>query len=180
MSDEAPDRRSAAGRRQLLIMFGIAFATLAGAYVLYFGARSSGGWGTVNEGEFVDPPMQAGNLALVDFDGAAHDGEGKWWLWLSVERCETPCVETLEALRATHVLLNRDADRLGRALLVDDRFAQAEGFPRLKTLARPRDLPPGIYIVDPIGNLVFRYPENSPPQPVLTDLKRLLKLSQIG
>ena len=38
----------------------------------------------------------------------------------------------------------------------------------------------GIYIVDPIGNLVLHYPLSDAGKPVLTDLKKLLKLSQIG
>ena len=43
-----------------------------------------------------------------------------------------------------------------------------------------RPLKPGIFIVDPIGNLVFWYPISDAGKPVLDDLRRLLKLSQIG
>ena len=43
-----------------------------------------------------------------------------------------------------------------------------------------RDMPVGIYIIDPLGNLVFFYPVDAPPEDVLKDLKRLLKVSQIG
>ena len=42
------------------------------------------------------------------------------------------------------------------------------------------ELAPGVYLVDPIGNLVFRYPLDTLGKPVLSDLKRLLKVSQIG
>jgi hypothetical protein len=38
----------------------------------------------------------------------------------------------------------------------------------------------GIYIVDPLGNLVLHYPVDASGKSVLTDLKRLLKVSQIG
>ena len=38
----------------------------------------------------------------------------------------------------------------------------------------------GIYIVDPNGNLVFSYPLDINPKLLLADLKRLLKVSQIG
>jgi hypothetical protein len=41
-------------------------------------------------------------------------------------------------------------------------------------------LAPGIYIVDPLGNLVFHYALDAAGKPVLQDLKRLLKVSQIG
>jgi hypothetical protein len=38
----------------------------------------------------------------------------------------------------------------------------------------------GIYIVDPIGNLVLVYPHAARGAHVLEDLKRLLRLSRIG
>jgi len=41
-------------------------------------------------------------------------------------------------------------------------------------------MPEGIYIIDPIGNFVFRYGVDGNPKDVLSDLKRLLKMSQIG
>ncbi len=38
----------------------------------------------------------------------------------------------------------------------------------------------GAYIVDPLGNLVLWYPYDNVGKPLLEDLKRLLKVSQIG
>ncbi|MEC7251173.1 MAG: hypothetical protein VXW10_08035, partial [Pseudomonadota bacterium] len=43
-----------------------------------------------------------------------------------------------------------------------------------------RAMPYGIYIIDPLGNLVFYYATETPPKDILQDLKRLLKVSQIG
>jgi hypothetical protein len=37
-----------------------------------------------------------------------------------------------------------------------------------------------IYVVDPLGNLMMRYPEDPDPGRVIKDLERLLKLSRIG
>jgi hypothetical protein len=37
-----------------------------------------------------------------------------------------------------------------------------------------------IYLVDPLGNLMMSYPAAAPDQALLTDLKRLLRLSHIG
>jgi hypothetical protein len=56
-----------------------------------------------------------------------------------------------------------------------------EEYPRLKHLSGSLvALDEGIYVVDPIGNLVFFYPLADAGKAVLDDLKRLLKLSQIG
>ena len=48
---------TARNRRLLLAMFAIAFLTLGGSYLLFYGAREGGVWGTTNQGEFVDPPV---------------------------------------------------------------------------------------------------------------------------
>jgi len=37
-----------------------------------------------------------------------------------------------------------------------------------------------IYLVDPLGNLLMRYPTTVKPGGMLKDLKRLLRLSKIG
>ena len=41
-------------------------------------------------------------------------------------------------------------------------------------------LTPGVYIVDPLGNVVLRYSHEQVGKPLLDDLKHLLKVSQIG
>jgi cytochrome oxidase Cu insertion factor (SCO1/SenC/PrrC family) len=38
----------------------------------------------------------------------------------------------------------------------------------------------GAYVVDPLGNLVLWYSYDDVGKPLLNDLKRLLKVSQIG
>jgi cytochrome oxidase Cu insertion factor (SCO1/SenC/PrrC family) len=37
-----------------------------------------------------------------------------------------------------------------------------------------------IYLVDPLGNLVLSYSADAPEKALLTDLKKLLRLSHIG
>jgi cytochrome oxidase Cu insertion factor (SCO1/SenC/PrrC family) len=37
-----------------------------------------------------------------------------------------------------------------------------------------------IYLIDPLGNLVLRYPKNAEPAKMKKDLERLLKYSRIG
>jgi hypothetical protein len=37
-----------------------------------------------------------------------------------------------------------------------------------------------IYLVDPLGNLVLRYPRDADPSRMRKDLERLLKVSRIG
>ena len=37
-----------------------------------------------------------------------------------------------------------------------------------------------LYVIDPLGNVVMRYDTRESPRGLLTDLKKLLKLSHIG
>ena len=56
-----------------------------------------------------------------------------------------------------------------------------EDQPDLQRIETPNgDMDEGIYIVDPNGNLVFFYPLDINPKLLLADLKKLLKVSQIG
>jgi len=171
-------------RRQLIGMFAIALAALGGAYALFYAAREGGVWGTTNNGTFVLPPIAVAELSLTDGDGRLMTEGQTWWLWVvTPERCEADCEAALHQLRQLHVLLNKDADRVRRALLTPSAVTPGilSTYPGLVHLKGDlQKLDEGIYIVDPIGNLVLHYSMADAGKPVLDDLKRLLKLSQIG
>ena len=81
------------------------------------------------------------------------------------------------------MLLNRDAPRGRRALVSgghQELQAYQDLYPGLAHLVVAGPLRNGVFIVDPIGNLVLWNPFADAGEPVLEDLRRLLKLSQIG
>lgn len=168
------------GRRQVLVLFGIAFASLGIAWLTYFLVSGSGVMGTTNQGEFVDPPRHVASLFAAE---QPFNTREKWWLWYVAPQCDATCAKTMHDLKSVHVLLNRDSTRVARAMLTnnaDPGQLSLEEQDKVELLGLPQDLQPGVYIVDPIGNLVLRYAIDTPPKPVLEDLKKLLKLSQIG
>ncbi len=170
-------------RRQLLGMFAVALITLGGAYGLFYAAKQGGVWSTTNHGIFVEPPLTVADLGLSESAGRPMTEGQTWWLWVVVtDGCHADCEAALFQLRQLHVLLNKDADRVQRALVTPaaDQPAVMADYPRLQHLSGPVALDEGIYVIDPIGNLVFFYPLREAGEPVLDDLKRLLKLSQIG
>ncbi len=177
--------RSQHNRRLLLVIFAIAFASLGGSYLLFYLTQSSGVWGTTNKGEFVSPPLHVADLKLASPDGEPFAAPDSWWLWVNVDTsCDAECEHALHQLRQLHVLLNKEAPRVRRALVTAPDFAASDvlaAYPQMSHLVGTApSLQRGIYIVDPIGNLVLRYPLADAGAPVLDDLKRLLKLSQIG
>lgn len=165
-------------------MFALGFLTLGAAYALFYSAQEGGVWSTTNNGSFVEPPLTVADLGLVDGQGRPITEGKTWWLWVvAPQGCEAVCKTALHQLRQLHVLLNKDADRVQRALVTLDSRAPAvmEEYPRLQHLSGSAPaLDQGIYVIDPIGNLVFFYPLADAGKAVLDDLKRLLKLSQIG
>ncbi len=183
--DVIENPRTKRNRLHLGMIFCVAAASLIGAYALFSLARTVGVWGTTNNGEFVRPSLTVADLVLVDALGNQPTAGPTWWLWVSAaERCDAGCRDALHQLRQLHVLLNKDAPRLRRMLVTGPGFrAQTvlADYPDMQHLeAAGGQLRDGIYIVDPIGNLVFYYSFAEAGKPVLEDLRQLLKVSQIG
>jgi hypothetical protein len=197
---QPPDKSARRSRRQVWILFGLFFAPLALAFLLYYGAV---GWrpaGSTNRGELIDPPRPLPSVELQTAAGpplVADAWRGKWTLvHVSDGRCDARCREALTLIRQTRLALNADMQRVQRVLLVvgnccDQHYFDTE-HPGL-TLARvdndagarllaafPDAQSGAIYVVDPLGNLMMSHPVGTAPKGLLEDLKKLLKLSHIG
>jgi hypothetical protein len=68
MQDGASETRSS-GRRQLTLIIITAVLSLGGSYLLFFAAQNSSGWGTTNNGAFVNPPLNIVDLGWQDEKG---------------------------------------------------------------------------------------------------------------
>ena len=169
------------GRRQLTIILVMAMFSLGGSYLLFFSAKSGSSWGTTNNGAFVQPPVTVQQLDWRSIENVPLGTSGQWWLWTVCDQCRDSCRQALQKLRAAHILLNREANRVRRGVTTDSTFVTPEDQPDLVRIGASRGrMDEGIYIVDPNGNLVFFYPLDINPKLLLADLKRLLKVSQIG
>ena len=171
-------------RPQVIIML-IALPLLCafGVYSLIFLAQRDTLFQTTNQGKFVDPPALARHLGLSDALGVPVDGSGRWWLWLVRAQCDAACAATLAGLQHLHGQLGPNAGRVRQALIsADERGFQRLGgqFPDLLRFVSSgeRRLEEGVYIVDPMGSVVLRYPPDTEPEPVQHDLVRMLKVSK--
>lgn len=179
------------GRTQLIIMLVVASISLFGSYFLFLALRDGGQWGTSNHGDFVQPHLTSAALDIAPAGEPLLDWSEHWWLLtVSADDCGARCRDTVHLLRQMQILLNKDSDRVRRALLTTATAPtglQAEypelAMARLRSLTiagRDAALAVGIYIIDPQGNFVFHYPLDVEGSAMLKDLKKLLKLSQIG
>jgi len=194
------------GRRQFLLLAALFFVPLAIAFWLYYGP---GGWrpdGGTNQGDLVDParPLPHVDLPLAGGSPVVADVfRGKWTvLYVGDGACDARCRKALHLTRQSRIALNKDADRVRRVFLVtgnccDHDFVEREhpdlivallgGKDSARLIARFPVYGDGlvghagrIYLVDPLGNLMMSYAATAPDKALLTDLRRLLRLSHIG
>ena len=188
----------ARSRRQLWLLVLAFFAPLAAAFWMYYGSpwRPSG---HTNHGELIEParPLPARGLPGDDA-GTRRPFVDKWSLvYVGDGRCDADCRQALLVMRQTHAALGRLQPRVQQVLLATagccDRDRLVREYPGLRLIdasgpadaallaAFPRErLQRGIYIVDPLGNLMMRYDTALDPRGLLQDLKKLLQLSHIG
>ncbi len=186
------------GRRNLLLLFGIALTPVLLAMIMYFGGYGIPD-GRTNKGELLQP---ARALPVQDWQFVAPGrnwdlGPESGWkiIYAGGPACEARCEELLHHARQTHIASGREQERIHRYYLgvsgVPEparRAALGERFPGYEFLscagtAAQCQVPegtPALYLADPLGNLILRYTEQADPRALLDDLKRLLKVSRGG
>jgi cytochrome oxidase Cu insertion factor (SCO1/SenC/PrrC family) len=190
MSENA--RRS---RTNLLLVGALCAAPVIASYVAYYFVSPGS---HTNYGELMETrPLPAARLQLTD--GTVFQLErlkGKWLL-LMVDSggCNDFCQRKLFTIRQLRLAQGKDMERIERAWLISDAVApsaavmssfqgtwmiRAAGSELLAQLPVKSALADHIYVVDPLGNLVLRYPRDADPLKIVKDLARLLKTSGIG
>jgi len=192
MSDE---RRASRARLSLLLIAAVAAAPLVAAYALFHFWRPSA---FTNYGQLL-PPDRIADVSIRQADGSDFTLaalKGKWVLMMVDSGiCDAFCRRKLYQMRQVRLTQGKDMERIERAWLVDDevrpaselvteyrgtRVVSARGSPLLSRLPADVSVRDHIYIVDPLGNLMMRYPRDADPSRIKKDVTRLLKVSGIG
>jgi hypothetical protein len=112
---------------------------------------------------------------------------GKWVLVSAdAAACDAYCERKLYFMRQVRRAQSREQERIERLwLLTDDARPRAELLAaiegtRVERATGPAFSPDHIYLVDPLGNLMMRFPRDPDPSRMIKDLQRLLKYSRIG
>lgn len=185
------DRR----RRNRVLLVGtflFFFLPIVGAWLLNVFAPDWRPFGTTNYGTLVQPVRPITAAGLRKADGAPLDPgylDGRWTLvHIQQGACASECLEALGRLRQVQQALGDDMHRVQLLVVVDGAGNGPDGATTVVAAAgwltafAFADAPagPGIYLVDPQGYLMMRYPRDAEQRGVLTDLERLLKISKIG
>jgi cytochrome oxidase Cu insertion factor (SCO1/SenC/PrrC family) len=168
------------GRLKLLFIFAACAAPfLLGWAAWYFK------WGTGNPGnygELITPRPLSG----APFE----DLRGKWVL-VSFDRaaCDPYCERKLYYMRQVRSAQGKEQGRIERLwILTDEAAPRPELLAAIEGTRVSKAKPEGfgleredhIYLVDPLGNLMMRFPRDPDPSRMLKDVQRLLKYSRIG
>jgi cytochrome oxidase Cu insertion factor (SCO1/SenC/PrrC family) len=191
---QAPEAvRQRRGRLIALAILAVCAFPLAAAYVAYFLFPPAG---RTNYGELVEPRALP-PVRLARHDGrpfALDDLKGRWvMLQVDTPDCGPPCQAKLFNMRQSRLAQGDNADRVERVWLLAGSGAPppelarlfagavvARAAPELVAAlpgAEPRD---HIYLIDPRGNVMLRFPRDADPKRMIKDLQRLLKYSSIG
>lgn len=183
-------------RLVLLAMVVVFAAPFAGAWLIYNFTDIGRDSASNSYGELVQPPVKVRDQALKDPGGGVDQPlHGKWSLvYFMPPDCGRGCAGRLAAMREVRAMLVRDAARLqlvaatapGRDVSLPATVAAAvrkgilllDGFDPAAYPAAAAD--GSLFLIDPLGNLMMRYPPGSTSEGIAGDLKRLLRYSRIG
>jgi hypothetical protein len=193
MSEQDPKRRP---RRELWLLLLVTIAPIVLSYFAYYVWRPSG---FKNYGELIAPTPLAGVVAAPGGTAPPFDAEGLKGRWVLVMvdsgDCPAPCRDKLWQMRQLRLTQGKDQERVARAWLLDDDtrpapdvlreydgtiVVSAKASPLLGKLPADRALRDHLYLVDPLGNLMMRFPKDADPSRIKKDLTHLLKVSRIG
>lgn len=204
VGDQAPDeaKKLMWHRIKFLGLIAIFLSPFIGGWMaLYvFDIRPPSG----NYGTLVAPVKKLQWPPLETVDGEKlQDGFGRKWtlLMFSDDGCAELCRSNLFYMRQLRTLLGRDTLRLQNVListraLNPESVVYLQEFPNLKVVQDYNDpalsgqflleghgavgSAPRLYLVDPDQNLMMHYPAENDPDLILDDIRKLMKLSQIG
>lgn len=190
------ERRTRVGRLKMLLVLLVCAAPVVASYFTYYVIRPQA---RGNYGQLIDPqsPLpSAAELPLTDLQGHQVDPNtlrGQWLVVVVADgQCDAQCEQQLYIQRQLRESLGRDKDRVDRVWLVTGEqpvrpalLPALQGATVLRTPAQAlgRWLRPGagqplaahLYLVDPMGRWMLRFPPQLEPSKAKRDLDRLLR-----
>lgn len=192
--------RQRSGRWKLFAVLAVCAAPMIASYLAYYVIKPEG---RTNYGALIDPRAHPIPEALTGrtLDGkpaSLQDFHGKWiLLQVGSGDCDAACQKKLFAMRQLRLIQGREMDRIERVWLITDdqpidtlllreydgtRFVRVDPTTVRAWLpadagTRPSD---HLYMIDPLGNLMMRFPKDADPNRVKKDIARLLRASGIG
>lgn len=193
ISDDTPGSKRRSNLTLWLIL-AVCLFPFIGSVALYLFWRPDS---FVNYGDLVQPVVPLARVVVQAQDGSGfrfEDMHGKWvFLMVDNGNCDDYCQLKLYWMRQVRLAQGADQQRIERVWLVRDGkpprqelLNEHEGTREI-LIADPAILEklPGhehavdyLYLVDPLGNLMMRYPRDLDPSRMKKDVSKLLRISK--
>jgi len=196
------------GQRSLLMLAAIFIGPMLLAYLLVINMHSFGEFNTRNHGELINParPLEDLNLASINGENFKLSDLRKKWVmvYIGSASCDVKCSDNLYKMRQSRLAQGGELRRIKRLYISVDGKPEAslqavlsehQGMDvlygsksQIQQVLNQFELTQqavssesvGIFIVDPLGNLVMRYQTGYEAKGLAKDLSLLLKASYIG
>jgi len=201
---EVASPKGKSNRHIPILLFLVAGLPVIAAFLMYF-TESMVPEARNNKGTLIIPPLAVEMLKLQQQQAGEGDVEGKWTLIVFGENsCESKgCQDMLHKARQVNLALGREAGRVVRGYINIGGELEASAaasfktsYPRLhlshtdhlnlevfldKVVGSSEVLAQSyIFVSDPLGNVMMYYTPENQGGDLLDDLKKLLKVSNIG
>ena len=205
MSDDIPDPLSSSVRnRKRLTLIALMALFLSPVIAAWLWTPDT----FRNRGELIDPPRPLVNAPMISADGSAVDLAtlfGRWTYVFFVEAgCDESCKQVADAVERVRLSQGKNEKRV-RLMVIT---LSPDALPSLEEirLSMPKTIvlgvnetekeqllrqfipggggsaapSGGIFLIDPMGNLMMSYPATADPTDLRKDISRLLRASRIG
>lgn len=192
------------GRRMLWLVLLVCASPIIASYFTYYVIKPEkrSNYGTLIDQRAHPVPVQA--LATTTLDGrpqALDSFKGKWVMLMAAPAaCPETCRQQLFAMRQLRLMQGKEAGRVERVWLVTDQapldtllIREFDGTHMLRAdaatvaswLPADQGTTPAdhLYMIDPLGHLMMRFPKDPQLQQVrkvYKDINKLLKASSVG
>lgn len=187
------------GRIKLFAVLLICAAPIIASYLTFYVVKPDGrtNYSTILDARSLPIP----EMATTTLDGKPRtlaDLKGKWvMVRVGSGVCDEECQRQLYAMRQWRTMQGKNMERMERVWLITDNepldtvlMREYDGMELLRAPAATvaqwlpveagRKMGDHIYLIDPLGNLMMRFPYQPEPGRVYKDIAKLLKASAIG
>ncbi|HWR87334.1 MAG TPA: hypothetical protein VN277_02815 [Acidiferrobacterales bacterium] len=181
-------------RKTLLLLGAVCTLPVVASYLTYYVVKPQA---RMNYGELITPgPLPPTRFADLQGKPFTFEQLRGRWVMVTVDggECDARCRQKLYNMRQVRTAQGKEMERIERVWLVSDAVAPPAQLLRdyegtyvvrdsgaaLAVLPAADNRAAHVYLIDPLGNLMLRFPENPDPKRMIKDFERLLKYSRIG
>ena len=187
------------GRWKLFLVILVCASPMIASYLTYYVIKPEG---RTNYGELIDPrnyPIPRLQSTSLDGRPTELDAYKGKWIMLQADSgdCGEGCRTKLFQQRQLRLTTGKGMDRIERVWLVTDDKpvdtivlreydgtrvlrADPEKLRQWLPVEEGAGVTDHVYMIDPLGNLMMRFPKNPDPNKMKKDISKLLRASSIG